>query len=261
MIHDDCRQHPDLGAACGCDVVRAAWLAFTEPLEGGVPFFYLDVRGIVTVAYGNAIFSPADAARLPLMRAGGVPATRDEIVAAYERVLGDPHAANRGHLYAKGLTTIRLTREGMGDLALGKYDSNDRILRARVPDWDEMPACARCALHSLAWACGANAHFPRLFSAVNARDFARAALEIHMNEITPEGIRNAGLVPRNVRNRTLMRNAQRVHDFKLDPDTLDWSHDLAVSEPPTLRAVTNPASEPTLHVDPSEYLQNRDPED
>lgn len=237
------------------DAVRERWLAFTEPLEGGVPCLYTDMRqtvpdpnGIVTIAYGNALFTSGAAAALPLLHPSGVPATAAEKVAAWQLVHDNPHARTRGWRYASTLTTIRLTREGMGALALAKYDSNDRILRARVPDWDDIPACARMALHSLAWACGANAHFPRLFAAVNARDFERAAVEVRMNEWTPEGTHNAGLVPRNIANKILLRNAGKVQAYKLDPDLLNWSTALGPDDAPP---------ETFAHADPT-YVDELD---
>lgn len=235
------------------DPVRAIWLTFTELFEGGVGCLYNDVRGIPTIAFGNAVFTASEAAALPLMHPGGVPATTAEKVAAWNTVKNDPKAAKLGWTYAAKLTTIRLTREGMGALALAKYDSNDRILRARCPDWDDMPACARMALHSLAWACGANAHFPRLFTAVNARDFDRAAIEIHINEWTPEGTHNAGLVPRNLANETLMLNAARVQAFHLDPSYLNWTSLVGVPEAATLPDLSASVEEydhtPTSYVD------------
>ncbi len=190
------------------------------------------------------MFSPSEAAALPLMHPGGVPATPAEKVALWHTVHDDPQAAILGWRYAATLSDLRLTREGMTALAFAKLDSNDRILLARLPEWESYVACAQMAMHSLAWACGANCHFPRLFQAVTDRDFDRASVEIYMNEMTPEGIRNTGLVPRNNANRILMRNAQRVEAFHLDPDLLDWTHVLSVSDVETVPALDNPNSTP-----------------
>ena len=235
--------------------VRDAWLAFTEPLEGGVPYLYADIRGLVTIAYGNLVDPMSAAINLPLRLADGTLATTAEKASAWQAVKNDPAAPRLGHRYARGLTSLRLTPEAMGELALGKLDANDAVLRKRMPDWEDYPACAQLALHSLSWACGPGFHFPRLISATQARDFDAAAVYIHMNETTPEGLKNTGLVPRNVANKILMRNAARVQAFKLDPDLLDWKHDLGVADAPTLPAVENPASQPTLHVDPSAILR------
>jgi GH24 family phage-related lysozyme (muramidase) len=215
-------------------VIEARWLEFTEPLEGGLPYAYTDIRGIVTIAYGNAVFSAADFARLPLMHPGGVAATTAEKIAAYAVLVNNNKAAKSGHLYAKRLTTIRLTREGMSDLALGRLHANDGILRGRIDGWEDLPACAQMAIHSLAWACGPAFRFPRLVAATVAGDYDVAAVHIRMNETTPEGHFNAGLVARNRANGILMRNAARVRDFRLDPDTLVWDRPLSVDDAPTM---------------------------
>jgi GH24 family phage-related lysozyme (muramidase) len=252
-------------------VVRAVFLRFTEGFEGGLPYLYDDIEGIPTIAYGNAVFTPGAAAALPLMQPGGVPATYAEKVAAWQRVHDDPNAAHLGHLYAKQLTTLRLTREGMQALALAKFDANDAALRRLLPDWEDMPGCAQLAMHSWAWACGAGAYFPHLISALKRGDYDSAVVEIHMDEWTKnakgERINNGGLVPRNVANKILMKNAARVRSFHLDPDVIDWTHDLSVSDEPTQPELPNPPSEPTivcepiLHVDPSTYLRPDDGSD
>ncbi|MBA2683254.1 MAG: hypothetical protein H0U66_02010 [Gemmatimonadaceae bacterium] len=245
------------------DVVRTRWLEFTGPLEGaGIPWLYADVRNLVTCAWGNLCDPLSSALQLPLMHPGGVPASKAEITAAWLAVKGDPRAAKLGHLYAKSLTTIRLTREGMTDIALGKLHANDAILRGRIDGWEDLPACAQMALHSLSWACGAAAHFPRLFSAVAAGDFDVASIEIHMNEWTVDAngnrIKNFGLVPRNVANKILMRNAARVQAFHLDPDLLNWTSDLGVSDVPTLPEL--PVADDYPHEDPT-YVDEEPPKD
>lgn len=260
------------------DAVRARWIEFTEPLEGGVPWLYADVRGLITIAFGNLVDPLGSALTLPLMHPGGVRATKNEITVAWLTVKGNALAATHGHLYARSLTTLRLTREGMSDLALAKLEANDAILRGRIDGWEELPACAQMAIHSLAWACGPMFNFPKLIAAVNAGDFDVAVAHITMNETTPEGVFNAGLVARNIHNRVLMRNAARVQAFHLDPDLLNWSHDLSVADASTLHEipvlntplplVNTPivdctASQPTTypHADPVYNDIDRDPDD
>lgn len=225
--------------------VRTAWLTFTERFEGGVPWLYADVRGLITIAYGNLVDPLSAALSLPLEWADGGKATAADITADWLRVKGEPRAAKLGHLYAKGLTLLRLPRAAMEAVALRKLDENEAVLRGRFADWDDLPACAQMALHSLAWACGPAFHFPRLVSAVNAGDFDAASVHIQMREVTPEGVVNAGLRPRNAANRVLMQNAQRARDYRLDPDTLDWTNVLSVSDAVTVPALPDPPSEPT----------------
>lgn len=282
-------------------VVRTRWLEYTEPLEGGVAYPYADIRNLITVAYGNLIDPLSAALSLPFMTtetphddcvayeslglACGCRATKGQITAGWLAVKGDPLAARRGHLYAKGLTNLRLTPQAMAALALGKLDANDTVLRGRIASWESHSACVQMALHSLAWATGPAFNFPKLVSAVNARDYDAASIHIQMREWTPEGRHNAGLVPRNTRNRILMRNAARVEAFGLDPDMLEWTRDLSVAEVPTqpelpvLNTVImeHPASSPTIyvaplpeevtgsggivHADPRLYFLDEDPDD
>ncbi len=248
------------------EVVRDAWLSFTEPLEGGIPCLYNDRRGLTTIAYGNLVNTPEAAAALPLMHPGGTAATREEKIAAWHEVHDDPRAAAAGWKYAAMLSPLRLTREGMVALAMWRLENNDRILLARLPEWEDYNACAQAGLHSLAWACGANASFPRLFRDVAARDWEGAAVEIRMNEWTPEGIHNVGIIPRNTANKILMLNAGHIDAMKLDPDILDWTHDLAKAAADTEPAIATAASEPTICVgpilhDPNMYRLDRDPDD
>ena len=228
--------------------VRARWLEYTESFEGGVTSFYQDVRGLVTIAYGNLCDSPGQAATLQLVHPDGTFATVAEKVAAWQRVKDDPKAASLGWRYAATLTPLRLTRDGMADIAYRKLAANESAALIRMPEWSTYPACVQMAMHSLFWAVGPAAHFPRLFNAVTARDWNDAAIEIHINETTPEGKLNAGLVPRNRAQKTLMMNAQRVEDFKLDPDTLEWKMLLGVADAPTQPSFSA-ASKPTTYPD------------
>ncbi len=258
------------------DVVRSSWLAFTGPLEGAaVPCLYNDVRGMTTIAWGNLVNSVGAVIGLPFVWPDGRRATTAEIASAWQSVHNDPQAAIQGWRYAARLTPLRLTPEGIESVVWGRLESNDRILRAHLTEcWDDLPACAQNAIHSLAWACGADAHYPRLFQAVADGDFSRveirvrdgkpvevcvggAELEIHINEWTPEGIHNKGLIPRNIANKILMRNAQRVRDFKLDPDTLDWTHVLGASDAVTVPAL--PEDTDIVRVDPSLYDLGTEP--
>ncbi len=214
-------------------VVSAQWLEFTEPIEGGVANWYNDIRGLTTIAYGDLCNTPAEAAALPMVHPDGTFATASEKVAGWQRVHSDPQASFLGWRYAATLTPLRLPRSGMAALALRKLDQNDVAAIGRFPDWESYPACAQMALHSLWWACGPAAHFPRLYSAVAARDWDASSVEISMNEWTPDGKRNVGLIPRNVADRILMLNAQRVDAFHLDPNLLNWTSILGVSEETT----------------------------
>lgn len=242
-----------------CDV----WIAFTESFEGGVPCLYNDIEGKTTIAYGNLCDSPAAVVALPLMHPGGIAATPAEKIAAFHAVHDDPHAAAAGWQYAARLSPLRLTREGMTELALARLEMNNADLVAQLPEFEDYGACAQVALHSWAWACGSRSPFPKMMAAVRARDFASyarkvvdgfetdvltggAAVEIFIKEWTtaPDGtaIKNAGLVPRNVANRILMCNAAHVDAFQLDPDFIEWKIDLTAANAETRPEVGNPPS-------------------
>ena len=202
--------------------VKEAWIQFTQSFEGGVPSLYQDIRGLVTISYGNLCDSPAAASTLQLVHPDGTPATMSEKVAAWWRVKDDPKAAQLGWRYAATLTDLRLSPEGMVDVAFRKLATNESVMLVRFADWNDYNACVQMALHSLSWACGPAFHFPALEAAVRERNWDVAAIEIKMNERTPEGKLNAGLVPRNVANKQLMLNACIVDHYNMNPETLEW---------------------------------------
>ncbi len=251
--------------------VRDAFTGFTAQYEGVVPWMYLDILGLVTVGIGNLIDPLSAAIGLPFVdRVTGAPASRDAIVAEWLRVKGDGSLARLGHRAAERMTSLRLTDEGVAHVVSIKVAQNDAVLSKRLPDWEEFPACAQLAMHSWSWACGPNGAWPRLFEALNARDFDAASVHVQIPEwsktSTGASIRNTGIIPRNVANKLLMRNAARVQAFHLDPDLLDWVHDLDVSNVETQTEITNPASEPTIyapiiHVGGDMYRLDREPED
>lgn len=225
------------------DIVRSAFVQFTTAFEGCVPYLYQDVKGLVTVAIGNLVDPIQYALPLPFVdRVTGTPAARDQIAAEWLRVKGDASLARLGHRAAERITTLRLTDEGVASLVARKLEQNDAHLKGRFPYIEEWPACAQLAAHSMAWACGPAFRFPLLEVAFRAEDWETASQQCHMNEAG-----NPGLVPRNRANVTLFLNAQRVRDYKLDPELLDWTHVLGVSEATTVPALDNPASSPTIH--------------
>ena len=241
------------------DVVRSAFVEFTSAFEGVVPWMYQDVKGLVTVAIGNLVDPIQYAMPLPFVdRVTGAPAARDAIAAEWLRVKGDASLARLGHRAAERITRLSLTDDGVASLVARKLDQNDAHLKGRFPYIEEWPACAQLAVHSMAWACGPAFRFPLLEVALRAEDWETASQQCHMDE---RG--NAGLVPRNRANIVLFLNAQRVRDYKLDPDTLEWRALLGVSDAVTVPALDNPASSPTIHPMPdtvADFLA-RDPDD
>lgn len=240
------------------DAVRFAFVEFTAEFEGVVPYLYQDVKGLVTVAIGNLVDPIQYALPLPfVVRATGLPASRDAIAAEWLRVKNDASLARLGHRAAERITSLRLTDEGIGLVVSRKLEQNDQHLRGRFPEFEDWPACAQLAVHSMAWACGAGFRFPSLETALRVQDWDMAAVECHMNEAG-----NPGLRPRNLANKTLFLNATRVRDYHLSPDLLEWKDIIGVSDLVTVPALPNadtpipvvntaimenPASQPTIH--------------
>lgn len=230
------------------DIVRERFVEFTAPLEGCVRWMYLDVKGLVTVAIGNLIDPVQYAMVLPFVhRASRQPASRDEIAREWARVKHDGSLARLGHRAAYHATELELTDDGVSMLVARKLEQNDAHLRARFSEWEEWPACAQLAIHSLAWACGPGFGYPLLCAALRSRDWLLAATEVGMSE---EG--NPGLRPRNRANATLLRNAAIVAGAHLDPDTLVWDRDLDLSPlADTLPVLpVEPPSAPIVHAMP-----------
>ncbi|TCC43401.1 hemopexin repeat-containing protein [Kribbella sindirgiensis] len=187
--------------------VRDYFPTFTQPLEGRVPYMYQDVKGLVTVAVGNLIDRPEDAAALSWVHiATGLAATRDEIVAEWHRIKNAPGLAKGGHLAAKKIATLKMTELAMDELVKAKFDTNEKRLAAFYPDWANWPADARLGAHSIAWA-GAYfpAKWPNFNAAANAQDWAAAVTHCTLSEAG-----NPGIAPRNKANRQLFSNAAAV---------------------------------------------------
>lgn len=208
--------------------VAKAFVPFSDPLEGTVPFFYQDVKGLVTIAIGVLVDPLFMAINLPLVRPDGTPADESEIAREWWSVKRAPPdakgrtAAQLGHRYVKQFTKLRLTPDGVEQVVRQKLGTMVGELRRRFPDFDEWCADAQLATLSMSWACGPAFRFPKLESALKAWDFTTAAKECRMNE---KG--NPGLAPRNDRNLVLYQNAARVDREDLDPDVLYWPRDLA----------------------------------
>lgn len=222
--------------------VRDVFIPWTIPLEGarpdhvGIPWMYQDVLGLVSTGLGNLIDPISLAMHLPWKRADGSLASPAEIAAEWNRIKTQPPnakgqtAAQLGHLYAKQIATLHLTNDDILALIAMRLDSNEQIIRSHFPRWDEWPADAQLATHSMAWACGAGifdphagrAFWPKLTAALHAFDYATAARECFM----PQEATIGGLRPRNKANRILYTNAAIVLERAMDPDVLRYPTDL-----------------------------------
>lgn len=215
--------------------VSDAWVDFSTPLEGCVPRLYADILGLVTTGIGNLLDAtdkagkPLPAAdawrivkpqvlRLPWTLPAGIPALATQVEAAWFAVRNDPKAAKLGWKYAIGIpaNNIRLAMPDVEKLVLQKLEANDRELAAKFDNWDERPADAQMAAHSMSWAMGTGftRKFPRFTASFQSGDYAKAAVEC---AISPA---HGTVVQRNALNRRLLLAAARPD---ADPDALSWS--------------------------------------
>lgn len=191
--------------------VRAAFMRYTAPLEGAVPFFYQDVRSLITIAAG-VLCDPIELALvLPMRWPDGRLATRTEIAADWWLVKNDRSLAHRGAAAAGRVALLRLLPDDVEAVTLEKFDVFAEKLVARFPDMPEWPAPAQLATMSLAWACGTSFRFPKLEAALRARDFVTASAECEINATS-----NPGVVPRSAAQKALYLAAATA----TDPDAL-----------------------------------------
>ena len=196
--------------------VKDIWIEFNEPLEGLVTSLYADVKGLVTTGMGNLVDPIALALVLPWELPGGIQASRDSVVLAWQAVKSDPLCASRGWKYAAQLplNNIRLSRSSVTALIVSKLAEHDMRMRMRFANWEERPADAQLAIHSMAWAMGPMffKRFPKFTAMFTRGDYASAANECAISP--PHGT----IVIRNERNRQLLLNAAS----STDPSVLVW---------------------------------------
>ena len=172
------------------------------PLEGVIPWLYLDIKGLVTVAIGNLV-DPIDyALPLPFVRPDNTSASVDEIRAAWCHVKALTRLAHQGHRAAERETQLRLTTAGIEQVVTAKLGEMWGELSKRFPEIATWPESAALATLSMAWACGPHFRFGALESALRAKNFTLAAASCQISEAG-----NAGIVPRNRANRQLYLDA------------------------------------------------------
>lgn len=240
--------------------VAESFVGFTRDLEGSTTWMYLDRLGYVTTGFGDLIDTTAAVCALPWRRPDGSFATRDDVLAEWAfvrslRGIRNPHGVlwtDCGGLIFANLTKLRLDASAVDELVRSTMARNDVALAKRYGEaYEDWPGCAQMAVHSLAWACGSAYDFPHMDAALAMRDFDTASREI---EMTPEHNPGNDLTRRNAANEILMRNAARVQAYHLDPDLLDWTHVLAVSDAPTVPHIPDVPSDPTICVDVDEPI-------
>lgn len=184
--------------------VRDGFIKFTEQFEGHTRYFYLDVKGLVTIGYGNLADPIPLVAGLVFMRPDGTVAAPSEVSAAWLTVKNRQDMSQRGGGAFASLTSIRATDESIHALVFDKLEHFGEVLAEFFHDFASWPASAQLGLLSMAWALGPAfpPHWPRFSAACRARDWSTAADGCHMKESD-----NPGVAPRNVANTALFRAA------------------------------------------------------
>jgi hypothetical protein len=196
--------------------VQSNFRAFNTKFEGCVPYMYLDIKGLVTVAVGNLVDPVELAQALPFrfkdkpgVASPGSPATPDQIAAEWQILKNDPSLATRGFKACGPITQLELGDDSIDSLIGDRLTGNESVLKRQqwFQDFDTWPADAQLGLLSMAWAMGpaGPGGFPHFRAACESLDFNAAAAECRMNEAG-----NPGLIPRNQANFTLFSNAAIV---------------------------------------------------
>ncbi|MGW1987784.1 peptidoglycan-binding domain-containing protein [Streptomyces collinus] len=189
--------------------VNAAFLPFSEPLEGRLNFMYLDVKRLVSTGVGNLL----DADDPDVFGSNPVPLADIFTVDWFDKdTLAKADASEISHEYTKvkfsgtelstvaqkkAITRLRISDEDINNLCARKLATFEVKLKARAPfaDLDNWPADAQLGLFSMTWAMGPGFKFPLFLSAATIGDWLTMASQCKMKE---KG--NPGVIPRNVRN-------------------------------------------------------------
>lgn len=218
--------------------VKDKWLAFTSPLEGkAVPHMYVDVIGLVTVAYGNLI----DGSQTPGTPAPWAPALALPWRQPHDGSLAPPSQVQAEWMRLKGLekdlrrrslgvqasfTTVRLTPEACEELVWRTLDGMaDHLARAHFPAFASFPADGQLGILSLAWAAGSDwpKKFPRCKASILAGRWEDAVVEGQLSTIAADGVTpNPGVIPRNRAQRLCFANAYAVETQGLDREVCHW---------------------------------------
>lgn len=217
--------------------VLEQFVVFTKPLEGLVKNPYLDVKGLLTVGLGCLIDPPESALALGWVFLDGSPAPRAEVLAQLRSLKSQQGLKNYPALSStvQGATRIRLTDDGVSELARARLAAAVAWLIKYFPKFASWPADAQLCACSMAWAVGAGwppifghaehslqASPPRFLEAIiHAPDPLHPGLFLPAEiDISTKG--NPGIVPRNAQNELLLSNAQIVQDNELDITVLHW---------------------------------------
>jgi hypothetical protein len=195
---------------------------FSVELEGYAPWPYLDILGLLTTGVGNLVNDMASFVSLPWKHADGRLALSDEKATAFKLVKSATNLCRSGGGAFKSLTDLRLDEQVVRNMVRLRMFQNESYLRDHIPGWDDLPADAQFACHSMAWAMGSGfVHkFPKFCAALEDRDFKEASSQC--------GIADAQgtVIARNFANQQMLLAciglpAENYDDLHADDDVYD----------------------------------------
>lgn len=162
---------------------REQVLARLLNFEGSVAYMYRCTGGDVTAGMGHAMITSGDAVRLN-WQISGRSATPEEVIADFGKVA----AAPKGNLakFYEPLSQCRLATDYISSLAGQDIDAFESGLKRAFPRWDSYPEPVQEALFDMGFNLGIAGlgKFVKLRAAIDADDWATAALESHRNGIS-----------------------------------------------------------------------------
>lgn len=250
--------------------VLDAWHQFSEPLEGRINHFYLDIKGLVTTGVGNLIDNyndvcPPSALALPWRVDGRELATKEQIKQHWEYLKSRQDLKSKHYKYAKDAfeqrfrCVLTLDDEAIDALVLQKLGDFAAHATKTWKEFPDFPADSQLAVLSMYWALGSLTNFPNCKRLVAAQDWegcAKGAPETAKSKGWGEAsypckIRdsdNQGVRPRNQQNVLCFRNAATAVSLGLDPKHLVWPNTLKPWDNLGLTTGDPPSSYVTLRL-------------
>ena len=243
--------------------IRAEWLAKNKRLEGRIPWPYLDVRGLPTVAIGILLNSLAEMLGYRWLDSETrLTAPRSQVEASWHALTGATgeqrvRLCRLGAAEARKIVTVELGEDELDRITLARFDAFARVLLGRFPALPTWPVPAQWVMMSLAWAAGPAFAFPKMQSHLERGDFLAAADEVNLNVTTPEGIKNLGLVERNRRNRALMLEAAAERGQVPAPPPAEPTAPMTDGERAALLALNDATTQDSLAEQMAAFARSR----
>jgi hypothetical protein len=224
-----------------------------------LPYMYTDVKGIVTCATGNALFTAAAAEALAWVNPDGSPCSKAQVDAAYAAVKA-AYPKVQSTACAR-LTTIRLTPAAITGLIDRTIAADWGYLCAQYGNAKDLPADAQLMLLSSSWAWGS--YFANVWDRIGAMqdgtkygaafkmclargDFKTAGLVVRAASAHEEGI-NPGIIPRDLAEVAMLLIASAVTADGADPSVL-WYPRMYKALPPAAPAAAAAAVAMSLNA-------------